>query len=185
MPPPPRPNAPRTFGFLLKGTRLYVQRFEQRAAALGLTLSQCQVLVFVANCEGMSQVRLAEMTNLEPTTLLRCLDRLESCGYLERRRDPADRRARRIHLKAGGKPLVDEIWRLLNLTDREAFAGVPRKHGDLMIELLEKIHRNFASLQSLPEPTIRAFESGRAHVSARRAIDANERPTTFSWMGEP
>jgi MarR family transcriptional regulator, transcriptional regulator for hemolysin len=161
-------NPPCIFGFLLQDTRLYVQRFEQRAAALGLTLPQCEVLVYVANHEGMSQVRLAEMTNLEPTTLLRCVDRLESCGCLERRRDPADRRVRRIYLKAGGKPLVDEIWRFVNLTDREAFAGIPGMHGDLMIELLGKINRNFASLQPLPEPTARALESGRAHVGAYR-----------------
>ena len=57
----------RRFGFLLKDvTRLYVQRFEQHAAALGLTLAQCKALMRLADCEGVSQVRLAELTDLEP-----------------------------------------------------------------------------------------------------------------------
>jgi MarR family transcriptional regulator for hemolysin len=128
-----------TFDFILKETALYVQRFEQRAGPLGATLPQCKVLAYLANYEGVSQVRLAELTNLKPMTLVRCLDRLESWGCLERRRDLADRRAHRIYLKAAGKPLADELWRLVNVTRREALAGIPRKSGELMIELLEKI----------------------------------------------
>jgi MarR family transcriptional regulator for hemolysin len=68
----PNLNAQRTFGFLLKDTsRRYVGRFEQRARSLGLTLPQCKVLVYLANNEGMSQTQLAELTDLEPMTLVR------------------------------------------------------------------------------------------------------------------
>jgi DNA-binding MarR family transcriptional regulator len=147
-------NLLRTFGFLLKDTtRLYTQRFEQRASALGLTLPQCKVLVHLAKHEGVSQTQLAELTDLEPMTLVRILDCMESDGWLERRNDPADRRARRLYLEAKGRPLVDDIWHLVDLTRREAFAGIPKKHADLMIELLEKVRSNFAALEPLqPRP---------------------------------
>jgi MarR family transcriptional regulator, transcriptional regulator for hemolysin len=144
-------NALRTFGFLLKDTSSrYVGRFEQRARSLGMTLPQCKVLVYLANHEGMSQAQLAELTDLEPMTLVRTVDSLESQGCLERRKDPADRRARRLYLLPKGKPLVDDVWRLVDLTRREAFAGIPRKQADLFIELLEKIQSNLASLEPLP-----------------------------------
>jgi MarR family transcriptional regulator for hemolysin len=164
-------NPLRTFGFLLKDTsRLYVQRFEQRAGALGLTLPQCKVLIYLANHEGISQVQLAELTDLEPMTLVRTLDSLESHGWLERRNDPADRRARRLYLKPKGRPLLDDIWHLVDLTRREAFVGIPRKHADLMIELLEKIQSNFASLEPLqPVPAVAALQSGRASTGAARS----------------
>ena len=164
-------NPPRTFGFLLKEvTRLYVQRFEQRAVALGLTLPQCKALVYLANQEGISQAQLAELTDLEPMTLVRTLDCLESHGLLERRSDPADRRARRLYLKPKGKPLVDDIWHLVDLTRREAFEGVSRKHADLMIELLEKIQSNFVSLQPLqPMPAVAGLQSGRASSGSARS----------------
>ena len=127
-------NPLRTFGFLLKDTsRLYVQRFEQRAEALGLTLAQCKVLVYLADHEGISQVQLAELTELEPMTLVRVLDRMESDGWLERRSDPADRRARRLYLKAKGKPLVDEIWHLVALTCREAIVAVVNPQLDCLL----------------------------------------------------
>jgi MarR family transcriptional regulator, transcriptional regulator for hemolysin len=163
-------NPLRSFGFLLKETgRQYVQRFEQRAGALGLTLPQCKVLVHLAEHEGISQVQLAEMTDLEPMTLVRTLDYLESQGWLERRNDPADRRARRLYLEAKGKPLVDDIWHLVDLTRREAFAGIPRKHADLLIELLEKVQSNFASLEALPPRAEVALHSGRASTGAARS----------------
>jgi DNA-binding MarR family transcriptional regulator len=163
-------NPLRTFGFLLKDVnRLHVRRFEQRAGALGLTLPQCRVLIYLAIHEGISQVQLAELTDLEPMTLVRTLDCLESFGWLERRNDPADRRARRLYLKPKGKPLVDDIWHLVDLTRREAFAGISRKHSDLMIELLEKIQSNFVSLEPLqPMPEVAAVQSGGAGAARNR-----------------
>jgi MarR family transcriptional regulator for hemolysin len=163
-------NPLRGFGFLLRDTAgRYVERFEQRAGALGLTLPQCKTLVYLADREGISQAQLAELTELEPMTLVRTLDHLEFHELLERRNDPADRRARRLYLKPKGKALVDEIWHLADLTRREAFAGIPRKHADLMIELLEKIHNNFVALEPLqPMPAVPALQSGRVKTAAVR-----------------
>jgi DNA-binding MarR family transcriptional regulator len=159
-------NSLRTFGFFLTANPLYGQRFAQRVGVFGLTLPQCKVLVLVANQEGISQVRLAELAGLEPMSLVRTLDRLESRGRLLRRRNPADRRARRIYLTAEGKPLVDDIWRLVDLTLCEAFAGIPRKHADLMIELFEKIQSNLASLRPLAKPGVAALQTGRPQRGA-------------------
>jgi DNA-binding MarR family transcriptional regulator len=164
----------RTFGFLLKDTsRRYVERFEQRVRALGLTLAQCKVLVYLANNEGMSQIQLAELTDLEPMTLVRALDSLESHECLERRNDPVDRRARRLYLLPKGKPLVDHVWRLVDQTRREAFAGIPRKQADLIIHLLETIQSNLASLKPLPasaEAAILRGPGSAARTGRKRAV---------------
>src|ERR1700733_10917178 len=112
----------RGFGFILKDvSRLYVERFEQHAASLGLTLAQCKALVRLSECEGVSQVKLAELTDLEPMALVRILDRMESEGWLERRNDPRDRRVRCLYLTSKGKPLLDAIRRLMDLTWADAF----------------------------------------------------------------
>jgi DNA-binding MarR family transcriptional regulator len=164
-------NPLRTFGFLLKDTnRLYTQRFEQRAAALGLTLPQCRVLIYLANNEGISQAQLAELTDLEPMTLVRSLDFLESQDWLERRNDPTDRRARRLYLKAPGRPRVADIWNLVHLTQREAFAGIPKKQADIMIEVLEKVRSNISSLEPLARPSVEEpLSAGRIKPSGTRA----------------
>jgi MarR family transcriptional regulator, transcriptional regulator for hemolysin len=102
--------------------------------------------------EGASQAQLSKLTDIEPMALVRALDRLESHGSLERRHDRADRRVRYIYLKAEGKLLVDEIWRLADLTRQEAFAGIPKRHAAVTIAVLKKLQRNLASLQADPKP---------------------------------
>jgi MarR family transcriptional regulator, transcriptional regulator for hemolysin len=147
---PVRMNPTRTFGFLLKDLgRLYVQRFEQRAAVHGLTLPQCKALVYLAINEGISQVQLAELTEIEPMSLVRILDHMASEELVERRNDPADRRARCLYLKSKAKPLVDEIWHWSELTLREALVGIPKRQSDLAISVLEKIHANLLSQEPL------------------------------------
>jgi MarR family transcriptional regulator for hemolysin len=147
-------NPMRSFGFLLRDvSRLYVRRFEQRAAVLGLTLPQCRALVHLALHEGISQARLAELTDVEPMTLVRILDRMASDGWLERRVDTADRRARCIYLKAKAKPLVDDIWKLGDLIREEAFLGIPKKQASVLIALLEQVRHNLATLEPLPAAT--------------------------------
>jgi DNA-binding MarR family transcriptional regulator len=166
-------NPTHSFGFLLKDvSRLYVQRFEQRAAVHGLTLPQCRALVHLADNEGISQVQLAEFTDIEPMSLVRILDRMEAEGLVERRNDPADRRARCLYLKAKGRSLIDEICQLVDLTRREAFGGIPKKQSDLLTSLLAQVQSNFLSLDPLPVKQLAPLQSARAAdsgpVRARR-----------------
>ena len=137
----------RNFGFLLKDvSRRYVLRFEQHAAELSLTLVQCKALTHLEKNEGASQARLAELTDVEPMAMVRILDRMEVDGVLERRPDPDDRRARRLHLTAKAKPLLDEIWRLAALTRAETFAGVARAEREAFMNVLERLDRNLLAL---------------------------------------
>ena len=59
--------------------------------------------------EGLSQVDLADVLELQPISLVRLLDRLVEHGLLERRHDPKDRRANRLFLTAKGRQLVDDL----------------------------------------------------------------------------
>ena len=59
--------------------------------------------------EGINQGGLAELLEVEPITLCRMVDRLEEAGLVERRRDPADRRAWQLFLTDKSRPLLDEL----------------------------------------------------------------------------
>jgi DNA-binding MarR family transcriptional regulator len=141
----------RNFGFLLKDvSRRYVLRFEQRAREISLTLPQCKALVRLEKNEGVSQARLAELAEVEPMTMVRILDRMEADGLLERRPDPEDRRARCLYLTRRAKPLLDEIWRLSELTRAETFAGISRQEREAFMLLLERMHGNVCALEGQP-----------------------------------
>jgi MarR family transcriptional regulator for hemolysin len=161
----------RRFGFLLKDvSRLYAQRFEQHAASLGLTLAQCKALMRLVDCEGVSQVRLAELTDVDPMTLVRILDRMEAEGWLERRKDPRDRRVRCLYLTSAAKPLLDDIRHLIDVTWEDAFAGIPKQKSDLVMELLDTVRSNFITLGTLP--TAGTAPLARRSVGGRTAARA-------------
>jgi MarR family transcriptional regulator, transcriptional regulator for hemolysin len=150
-------HGPPSFGFVLKDTsKLYVQRFEDRARELGLTLPQCKTLVYLSRSEGMSQVELAGSAEIDPMTMVRILDRMELDGWVERRADPDDRRARRLYLKPKSKPLLEAIDRVASATRDEALVGLSDEEADLLMTALQKVRHNIVSLQPLPESAVAA-----------------------------
>jgi hypothetical protein len=99
-------------------------------------------------------------------SLVRILDRMEAEGLVERRPDPADRRARSLYLKPKARPVVDSIWQLVELTRREAFGAIPRKQSELVISLLKQVQANFLSLQPLPVTHASPLQPARGTESA-------------------
>src|SRR5262245_46552731 len=137
----------KNFGFLLKDvTRLYTRHFEQRAAQLGMTLPQCKVLGVLARNEGATQVQLAELTDTDPMTLVRILDRMEQDDWIERRPDPKDRRVRRLHLRPASESVLAEIWRVADKARGDALAGLTAAEHTQLMSLLERVHDNLLAL---------------------------------------
>jgi DNA-binding MarR family transcriptional regulator len=140
-------------GYLLKDvSRRYVARFERHAAEVSLTLMQCKVLLHLSKNEGASQVRLCELTDIEPMMMVRILDRMEADKLLERRPDPADRRARRLYLTRKAAPILDEIDRISEVTRNEIFAGVSKTDRDAFQKVLEHVHENACALEAATPP---------------------------------
>jgi MarR family transcriptional regulator for hemolysin len=139
------PNDDRSFGFLLHDiARLLGKRFEQGARSLGLSTAQWRALAHLQRCEGTNQSRLAELLELEPISLARLIDRMEEAGLVERRSDPADRRARRLYLTAGARPKLEQGRALGDAVRNEAFAGLAVKEREGLIELLLRVRSNLS-----------------------------------------
>ncbi len=137
----------RSFGFLLKDlSRLYSSNFERHAAPLGLTLAQCKLLGYLQRNEGISQSRLAFLTDTDPMTLSRLVDRMAADGLVERRPDPTDRRARRLYLCEGAMPVLDEIWRLSDVARGEAMSGLSVNDRSLLMQLMQRVRANLDAL---------------------------------------
>lgn len=136
----------RNFGFLIKTLeRLYKKRFETLAQEHSLTLPQCKVLFNLARNEGISQKRLAELAEVEPMTLVRILDRMEADGWMERRPDPVDRRARSLYLTAAASPVLEQIDKVSAQMRAEALHGLSADERTQLMKLLERVHANMTS----------------------------------------
>ena len=158
----------RNLGFLIKDvSRLWVRHFEQRAIQIGMTLTHAKVLMYLSRNEGATQTRLAELSDTDPMTLVRVLDRMEKDGWLERRPDPNDRRAYRLYLKRAADPVIAEIARIGDKARGEALAGVSAEDRAHLMNLIERIHGNLLALvPGANEPTRQA--SGAATSNSRR-----------------
>jgi len=161
----------RNFGFILKEVqRLWVRLFEQRLPQLGMTFTQSKVLVFLSRNEGTTQAKLAEASDTEPMTLVRVLDRMERDGWIERRPDPADRRAHRLYLKPPSSPILAEIVRIGEKARADALAGLSGEQREQMMSMLEHVRTNLVALVSVGDPANAAKQDSRQDdsPSARR-----------------
>jgi len=139
----------RNFGFLVRDvSRLSARLFERSARELELTLPQCKVLAHLTRNEGISQARLAELTETDPMTLVRTLDRMQQDGWIERRADPADRRAHCLYLLEAAKPVVNRMWKIADRVRNEALSALSMSEREHLIELLERIHRTLSALDT-------------------------------------
>lgn len=140
----------RTVGFLVHDVaRLWGKRFDQRARSLGLNRAQCKLLGYLVRNEGINQSGLAELLEVEPITMVRLLDRMEEAGWVERRLDPADRRAYRLYLAEKAKPVFSAIQEVANATSNEAMAGLEATQRDFLLEMLGRIHGNLTELEPI------------------------------------
>jgi len=139
-------NLDRSFGFLVHDVaRLFARRFNQRALLfLGLTRAQCRILGYLARNEGINQAGLADLLEIKPMTLVRQIDRMEEDGWIERRPDPGDRRARRLVLTDKARPILARILQLSTEVRSEAFAGLADEEGRQLIDLLRRAHANLS-----------------------------------------
>lgn len=131
----------RSFGFLVTDVaRLFGRRFSHHGKRLGLTRAQCRTLGYLARTEGINQAGLADVLEIRPMTLVRQIDRMEEAGWIERRPDPADRRARRLYLTEKARPILGRIWSVANETRDEALAQLNPAEGEQLIDLLRRVH---------------------------------------------
>jgi DNA-binding MarR family transcriptional regulator len=136
----------RNFGFLVREvSSLSSLNFERHSGELGLTLAQCRVLAYLQRHEGASQVRLAELTDTDPMTLARTLERMEADGWIERKPDPTDRRARQLFLKPAGLRVLQGIWRVADRARAESMSGLSAADRAHLMGLLEKVRCNLNS----------------------------------------
>ncbi|MBI1773790.1 MAG: MarR family transcriptional regulator [Proteobacteria bacterium] len=138
-------NPERSFGFLLyDAARLLRRDFDRRARQIGLTRAQWSVLANLARNEGINQAGLADIMEIQPITLVRLLDRLEEAGWVARRPDPADRRARVLSLTEKARPILEQMRALAAETRETALQGFSIETRERLIDALAQVRSNLS-----------------------------------------
>jgi DNA-binding MarR family transcriptional regulator len=108
------------------------------------------VLFRLRQQEGLSQVDLADVLELQPISLVRLLDRLVEHGLLERRHDPRDRRANRLYLAASGRQLVDDLDSLRDSIATDVLRDTPAAEIEISLKTLRNVKERIKELNGPP-----------------------------------
>lgn len=135
-----------SLGFLLADvSRLMRRAFQQRLEGSSLTLAQARALVYVARHEGVRQVDLAEMLEVQPITLARLIDQLADAGLVERRADPSDRRAYRMFLMPAAASHLAAIKQVAAAIQADVLRDLDERQTAIVFLALRKMRDNLAS----------------------------------------
>ncbi|MBI1262698.1 MAG: MarR family transcriptional regulator [Rhizobiales bacterium] len=136
-------NPDRSLGFLIHDcARLMRRSFIERVTPLDLTQAQWRGLVMLSIHEGINQVTLSELLEVQPITVARLVDKLVANGLVERRPDPNDRRAQLLFLAPGSAPLLEQLWSAADELNEIAFSGLSEAERTTMINMLTKLRSN-------------------------------------------
>jgi MarR family transcriptional regulator, transcriptional regulator for hemolysin len=135
---------------LVESSRLLRNYIDSRAKGRGTTRAQWIVLFRLRQQEGLSQVDLAEVLELQPISLVRLLDRLVEHGLLERRPDPRDRRANKLFLTPGGRQLVDDLDSLRDSIATDVLRDVPADAIETSLKTLVDIKERIKGAGETP-----------------------------------
>lgn len=134
-----------SFGLVLHDVaRLLRWNFDRRAQTIGLSRAKWSVLAHLRRKNGARQSELAALLEVQPITLGRLLDRMEKDGWVERRDDPADRRAKCIFLTDKVAPVLDQMQALARETRAEAQQGLSEEERAQFLATLLRIRANLA-----------------------------------------
>ena len=130
---------------LADNSRQLRRLFDERVRGLGITGPQARLLLSLERNPGENQAFYAERLEIEPITLTRIVDRLEEAGWIERRNDPADRRARILHLTDKSRGIVTRLRVSVEGLFEEMLAGFDADERAVFADLLERIATNLAT----------------------------------------
>lgn len=137
-------------GFLIGDiSRLIRRTFDQRAKEIGVTRPQWRVLTWLKRHEGINQSALADKLELDAMTLCRMVDRLQDAKLVERRPDPADRRAWQLFMTSKGSALSNQLEPIGEQLLQDALADMPDRDREHLQVLLELFRSNLQAIDEI------------------------------------
>lgn len=142
---------PNSFGFLVTDlARLIRSDFDRTIAesGLGITPGEARTLAHAARAGAVRQNVLAERMGVEAMTVTGFLDRLEAKDLVKRTVDPADRRAKLVHVTAAADEVLMKIKQLTTKTRTTASSGLAERDWERFMTVLKAARDNLSEFRN-------------------------------------
>jgi DNA-binding MarR family transcriptional regulator len=128
------PQTTGTMGLLSQLNRVVYRRATEDF--LGMKLKQLIALEILANQEGCMQQELGATLMIDPNNCVLLLNDLDERGYVERQRDPRDRRRHIVVITAAGTAALDKGQAKLEELEGEVLANLDIDERERLRDLL-------------------------------------------------
>lgn len=132
-------NTLNAFIKLMRATETVNNRLNRHLTDAGLTLSQFGVLEALYHLGPLNQKSLGEKLLKSGGNITLVIDNLEKCDFVERQRDPDDRRAMLIHLTGKGKSFIKSFFPKHLEHIKEEFSVLTEKEKKDLARICKKI----------------------------------------------
>ena len=113
--------------------------FAEGLAPYGINSRQYGVLLFIEGNPYSSQKDISENLQIDRTKMVSHIDHLENSGFVERTRNPNDRRSYSLLLTSKGNDVLESRWEFLINTELEVLAPLNHQERKLLKDLLVRI----------------------------------------------
>jgi DNA-binding MarR family transcriptional regulator len=129
-------TSPGTVVMLLRLAKVIQKRSTEEL--LGITVRQLMLLSYLRWGGAALQQQLCEYLWMDPNNCVLLLNELEERGYLERRRDPTDRRRHVVDLTDAGLLALEQAERAQESIGEQLFAGLSDEERATLRSLLSR-----------------------------------------------
>ncbi|WP_055502082.1 MarR family winged helix-turn-helix transcriptional regulator [Nonomuraea pusilla] len=131
-------------------------RMAAALAEIGLTARMHCVLVHALE-EERTQIQLAELGDMDKTTMVVTVDALEKAGLAERRPSSTDRRARIIAVTPQGAEVAARSQAIVDGVHRAALDALPEDEREVLLRAMNRlVAGHLATPVEAPQPVRRA-----------------------------
>ncbi|MDR8391309.1 MarR family transcriptional regulator [Aliifodinibius sp. S!AR15-10] len=124
---------------LMRATESVNTRLNRHLADADITVSQFGVLEALLHLGPLNQKALGEKLLKSGGNITMVIDNLERCGYVERQRDPEDRRSVLIHLTEDGKKFIQDFFPKHLEAIKNEFSVLSRQEKEQLAEICKKL----------------------------------------------
>lgn len=104
--------------------------------------------------QGWRVQDLATQLGVEAPSVTRKTQELELAGYLERRRNPLDKRSIGLRLTPSGRTVCNRLWKVQRQTIAQVLERWPAAERRQFVDLFERFSAELATQQTNSKPTI-------------------------------
>jgi DNA-binding MarR family transcriptional regulator len=131
---------------ILRSSRLIIN---EHLKPLKLSSSEGNILLHLLTQDGpFPQEKIVTQLDISKPAVSRALKSLQSKGYIQRRKDPGDKRASQVILTDKARYIAPEIEQVYNTVFSIASQGVSEAEIAAFVQLFKRVSENFSRARS-------------------------------------